>query len=590
MQSTPDRTTAYAQDVTSGKIIAGRLVRLACQRHLRDLETGHERGLKWSPDLAARAMNFFLFLRLADGQFAGEPFTLQPFQQFIVGSVFGWLGPDGFRRFRTAYCELAKGNGKTPSSAAIGLYGLTADGEAGAEIYPAATTREQAGILFRDAKRLVESSPHLSKRLQVQEHNIANPATGSFLRPVSSEHRGLDGKRPHMALIDEIHEHPTAMVVDKLRAGTKARRQALIFETTNAGHDRTSVCWTHHEYSMKVLEGILQDDSWFAYVAALDCCEKCRAEGRFQPTDNCPECDQWDDERVWLKANPGLDTILPAKYLREQVHEAKGMPSKESIVKRLNFCLWTEAAVHAIPMDAWDACRTEIDHEALKGQECYAGLDIGATSDFTAFALLFPHDDAEEIEVPADWSDPKGDKKTITRRTFTLLPFFWLPEQSKQRDPHLRAVIEGWRRSGLIRTTPGNVVDYDQVVEEIVALREDYPFTEIAFDRGFQGSQTGTHLMKHFGEAVIAFPQGIISMNSPFRELVELVILKRLQHDGNPVLRWMASNCAAESRGGLIKPSKEKSSEKIDIITAATMAMGRAMLRAGNVAWTIEVY
>lgn len=474
----------------------------------------------------------------------------------------------------------------SPLAGGIGLYGLTADDEASAEVYSAATTREQAGILFRDAKMMVEASPALRKLLgpgALGIGNIAYVAKASFFRPVSSEHRGLDGKRPHMALIDEVHEHPTPLVVDKMRAGTKGRRQALIFEITNSGADRTTVCWNHREYSVKILEGILENDSWFAYVCALDPCEKCRGEGHTQPVDGCKDCDDWTDEACWPKANPGMGTILPIKYLREQVAEAKGIPAKEGIVQRLNFCIWTAGAVKAIPMDRWDGCKQTFDMEWFKGRGCWGGLDIGATSDFTAYVLTFPHDDSEVIELPAQEGQENAPPRTLVRSTCSILPFFWLPERPVRRDQRMTELIDYWRRQGWVRTTPGEVVDYNVVLQDIKELSEKYDLREIGIDRGFQGGWMATALMAHFGESfVVSMPAGIISMSQPFREMIELIVAGRYHHDGNPVLRWMASNCASEQRGGLIKPSKDQSSEKIDGITAGCLSLARAMQRQGE--------
>lgn len=569
----PCPVASYAHAVLSGEIVAGRLVRLACARHLRDLETGHERGLEWDQAAAEHAIGFFSHLRLPEGD---APFVLRPPLAFIVGSICGWKGEDGYRRFRTAYNEMGKGNAKTPTAAGIGLYGLVADGERSAEIYTAGVTRDQATYLLDDARKLVDASPALRRRIEVGAHNLAVLSTHSYMRPVSSEARTLDQKRVHMALIDEIHEHPHSMVVDKMRAGTKGRKQALIFEITNSGYDRNSVCWHHHEYSIKVLEGILEDDSWFAYVCQLDPCDQCRAEGYVQPRDGCSRCDDWRDESCWPKANPMLDFSISRKYLREQVREAIGMPAKESLVKRLNFCYWTESAVHAIPMDKWDICSRE--PESLYQHECYGGLDIGSTSDFTAFTLLFPHNDVEMIEMPVNQEDPEGEKRKVYRRSYTLKCWFWLPEAPAKRDQRMQQIIDGWKRQGLISTCWGETVDYDQVLEDILKLEKQYDLRAVAFDRGFQGGQMGMNLLKHFGEhRIFTFSQGIISMNAPFREFIELVKLGRMYHDGNPVLRWMAANTAAETRGGLIKPSKDHSAEKIDGITAATMALGLAM-------------
>jgi phage terminase large subunit-like protein len=570
---------AYAESVVSGKIVAGWLVRLACERHLRDLVEGPKRGLRFDSAAAQRALDFFGFLMLPEGD---RYFALAPWQQFVVGSIFGWKGADGFRRFRTAYIESGKGSGKTPIAAGVGLIGLVDDGELAAEIYTAGVTRDQASYLLRDASRIAEASAGLRRRIQISAHNLAVLSSNSYMRAVSSEGRTLDQKRVHMALIDEIHEHPTSAVVDKMRAGTKAREQALIFEITNAGHDRTTVCWQHHEYSEKVLQNIMEDDSWFAYVCTLDACQKCRDEGKTQPTDGCRECDDWRDEAVWPKVNPSLGIGIPTrKYLREQVREAEGMPTKANIVKRLNFCVWTTTAQKCIPMDKWDAGRRDWDVSDLAGligRPCYAGLDIGATSDFTAFVLVFPHDDAENVEAPIDPEHPEAGTLTRVRRGYSVLPYFWLPERPAQHDARTMNAIDAWKRAGLVRTTPGDSVDYDQVLEDIQKILASYSVVKIAFDRGFQGSQTGTNLMKIYGDdIVVQFAQGILSMAAPFRELLELLKLGRLHHDGNEVLRWMASNTTAETRGGLTKPSKDQSPDKIDGITALTMALGVAI-------------
>jgi phage terminase large subunit-like protein len=254
-----DETTQYALDVTEGRIIAGPWVRLACKRHLNDLEDGPSRGLKWFPPKAAHVYTFFACLQLFDGDKAGQPFTLEPAQQFIVGSIFGWINDDGSRRFRTAYVEIGKGNGKTPLAAGIGLYVTVVESvrNPGAEVYAAAVNQDQAKICHRDAENFVSESPALRRRVIKTVNNLAYPRGKAYFRPVSAEGRGLDGKRVACAIVDELHEHPSAIVVDKMDKGTKGRRDALIFEITNSGYDRNSVCFHHHDYSVKVLQGML---------------------------------------------------------------------------------------------------------------------------------------------------------------------------------------------------------------------------------------------------------------------------------------------------------------------------------------------
>jgi phage terminase large subunit-like protein len=576
-----DPATAYAQAVIAGRIVAGRLVRLACERHVRDLAEGGERGLFFSAEAAQFAFEFFeSVLYLNGGEHEGKPFVLQPWQKFIVGCLFGWLTADGTRRFRTAFIEEAKGNGKSPMAAGIGLKCLIADGEPRAEVYAAATKKDQAQILFRDAVAMVDQSPALTKRIKKtggrgQEWNLAHLESGSFFRTLASDENSQSGPRPHCALIDEIHEHRTDTIVNMIAAGTKGRRQALVVEITNSGSDRTSVCWQHHHYSVQVLTGLVENDNWFAYIAALDVCEKHRLEGQDQPIDGCPDCDDWRDESVWIKANPNLGVSITLRYLRAQVERAAGMPMAENEVKRLNFCLWTQVSSRAIPDDRWKACARSLNLAELESKPCTAALDIGATSDFCAFVLTFGHDDAEQIEVPDDPARPDGPRRPIVRRSYSILPFFWLPEQPPRRDEHTSRLIEVWRREGFIRTTPGNLVDYGQVLRDIIDIGERYRFRKLAIDRGFQGNWIAGELLNEYGaDVVVSFAQGIISMNAPFREMLELIKAGRYHHPNNPVMNWMAGNVAAEQRGGLIKPSKDHSPEKIDGIAAGVMSLG----------------
>jgi phage terminase large subunit-like protein len=541
-----DPVTAYAKAVVTGRTVASRLVRLAGERHLADLKAGAKRGLRWNLEAATDAIEFFpAVLRLAEGPHAGRPFELQPWQQFIVGSLFGWQAADGMRRFRTAYIETGKGNGKTPLAAGIGLLGLVADHEAGAQVYAAAVTREQSGILFADAERMVAASPELAERIAVNVGNLAHAASGSYFRPVSSEARSLDGKRVHMALIDELHEHPSADVVDKMRAGTKGRRQALIFEITNAGYDRHSVCWQHHVFSQQVLEGVKANDSWFAYVCGLDA------------------GDDWRDARVWAKANPNLGVSVTVQYLREQVEEAEAMPAKQSLVRRLNFCEWTETAGAWIAPAVWDRGAGTVPDAALAGRPCFLGLDLSSTTDLTALALVFPLDDG----------------RVVVRCRF------WMPEANvAKRISTDHVPFDVWIRDGCVATTPGNVVDYEAVLAAVLEEASRYAVRELAYDR-WAATWIISQLQQRWpegggGPQVVPFGQGFASMSAPTKEFEKLVLAGRLLHGGNPVLRWMLGNVALEAdAAGNLKVHKGRSSDRIDGIVAALMALGRAMLR-----------
>jgi phage terminase large subunit-like protein len=555
----PHTVTKYAQDIIKGKIIANKWVRLACKRHLADDPEKHnsikkcnKRGLWFDHFQANKVINFFpKFLKFYEGDFDGLPFILTPQQKFIIGSIFGWKNKDGLRRFKTAYIEAGKGSGKTPLAAGIGLYGLSFDSEPGAEIYAAATTREQAGILFRDARLYAEASDSLNQELIIDRHNIANPETNSFFRPVSSEHKGLDGKKPHMALIDEIHEHPTDLVVRKMSAGAKTRRQNLTFEITNAGYDRHSICFQHHEYTEK--------------------CDKCAAEGKTIPQDGCPNCDDWRNPKVWEKANPNMNYLGKPfmAYLKRQVAEAKAMPSQENIVKRLNFCCWTESITKWLPIDKWNACNFPVDSEALKGRDCCGGLDLSTNIDLTAWVMVFPPEKEDGL--------------------YEILCRFFLPEDNMmERVKRDKVPYDVWARQGYIKLTPGNIIDYAFIIEQIKQDMTDYQIIELAFDRW--GSQKITTDLQELGfeiegkRSLVQFGQGFASMSPPTKEVETMVLKGELAHGGNPVLAWNVSNVAiridpAENK----KPDKEKSIERIDGAVALIMAIGRAMLRGGPI-------
>lgn len=544
-----DPASRYAHDVVSGRVLAGPLVRLACQRHLADLT---RTDLVWDKAQAARAIGFFRdVLRLNGGEHEGKPFILEPFQCFIVGSLFGWYGVDGARRFRVAYVEIAKGNGKSPLAAGIGHYMLSADKEPRAEVYAAATKKDQAMILFRDAVAMVDQSPALSSRLkqsgqQPNVWNLADTSTGSFFRPIASDD-AQSGPRPHCALIDEVHEHKSALMIDMMRAGTKGRRQALIFEITNSGFDRHSVCWQHHEYSARVLEAgargdpALGDDAWFAFVAGLD------------------DGDDWTDESVWPKANPNLGVSVTVKYLREQVREAQGMPAKQNVVRRLNFCEWTEQDERWLDMALWDQGKEPFDLAALRGRVCYAGLDLAKVNDLSALALVFPPKEAGER-----W-------KAICK--------FWIPKDDMHtRSKRDRVPYDVWVRDGLITATEGNVTDFAFIEAAILELAGTYQIKEVAFDRTFAG-EIVQHLQAE-GMTMVQFGQGFLSMGAPTTELQRLLLAGQFQHGGNPVLRWNANNVTvASDPAGNIKPDKERSTERIDGVVATIMALGRAIVQ-----------
>ena len=567
-----DPVTAYARAVIAGAVIASRLVRQACLRHLDDLERQAEKGLVWKPDLAQRAIDFFadvLYLPentdaddLVTAEMSSEPrpFILAPWEQFIVGSLFGWWTVKGFRRFREGYVETGKGSGKTPLGAGCMLYLLVADGQRGAQVFLAAVSREQAGYAWRDVQAMVVASPDLMALFKshgfdgYRANELIVPEDKSFLRPVSSEKRGLDGKRVHGALIDELHEHGTPIVVNKMRAGTKGMRNALILKLTNSGFDRMSVCWHHHEYSRKVLEGTLKNEAWFAFICGLDPCAACQAEGKWFPSDECPNCDDWKVEGPhWLKANPNLGVSLPWQYVRERVEQAKGMPTLVSDVLRFNFCVWTQGASRAIDMGRWAACKPMPTEAELLKASCYGCLDLGETDDLTAWGPL--------------WVLPDG-------RVAVKFHYF-IPSDALERFPN--RPYEAWRRAGILTVTDGPVTDYDQVRARI---RIDYK--ALGMKSVFYDSKTAretAQILTGEGLDMVAMTQGF-PLSEAINRMLALVLTGDLCHGHEEILTWMASNTVVLTGTKNEKRlAKERSPDKIDGIAALVMGIDGAIVR-----------
>lgn len=560
-----DPVTQYAADVCAGRIVAGRLVTLACKRHIADLEWQREKGLVWKPDEAQAVIDFFADVLCLPEETAaeetvdrevpntGSPFILSPWQQFIVGSLMGWYTSSGYRRFRDAYVETAKGSGKTPAGAGLMLYLLVADGERGAQVYFAAVGKDQAKLAFADAEKMVQASPFLREHVDQKVNNLAVLDTGSYLRPISSEKRGLDGKRVHGCLIDEEHEHPTPIVVSKMRRGTKGRRNALVMRTTNSGFDRTSICWADHEYSRKVLEGTIADESWFAYVCGLDPCQACLDKGREFPDDDCKDCDDWRTEGPhWLKANPNLGVSLSWQYLRELVKQAKGRSDAVSDLLRFNFCVWTASHTQAWNMAKWHECsRLKFKDEDLIGAACYGGLDIGQTDDFGAWCRLWDLLESHGILV-------------IKMR-------FWIPEAALEKYPN--RPYQEWQRLGILNVTEGDTTDIDLIEEQVLEDARADGVLEIAYDKRF-AHQLALHL-QGAGVAMIDTPQGY-ALNESIRSVSSLIAEVKLAHGAHAIMTWMMDNAVLRhGRNKEVRLDKEAAKEKIDGPSALVMANAR---------------
>lgn len=608
-----DPVTAYAQGVVMGTIVAGRAVRQAGARHLKNLADQRTAAFPYEFDLAAaqHVIDFFpTFLTLENG----DPFHLPPWLQFSYGFIFGWkcwgaeapakvraqidpahLERSGYRRIQHGFFEASKGTGKTPSAGGILLYGLAFDDEPFAEIYSTGFDKGQASIILDDAIRMARASPDLLEILLVDKYNIAHPASGSFARAMSSQHRSKSGPRPHYILSDEIHEHRDGTVVAKAEAGFKNRKQPLGLKYTNSGSDKTSYCWELHQKSLQVLEGTLVDEQWFAYVCHLDPCETHYGEGFRQPKDDCPNCDNWRDPAVWLKISPALGIVVKPKYLQDAIDSALAMPSEYNMKRRLNFCIWTETHQVWIPSERWDACKVDtVSKDNAGSVACAAGLDPSSVLDLTAFVVALRHDDPapapgapEPDEVVIEGIDEDGQQiRQVYRMNFTveLVPFFWLPQDTLiERVRKERTPLDTWARlptrtNPYLFTTPGGAIDHEAVYSFVIDAKKRFKIQRIGMDEN-SGRYLFMKLQKEgrMGDKVVSVGQGK-KLSEAYKFMEILIAHKRLRHGGHPVLNWNIANSEPQrDRLGALWIEKPSETKRIDGAVASAMAIKELM-------------
>ncbi|HEG43233.1 MAG TPA: terminase large subunit [Phycisphaerales bacterium] len=538
----------YMDDVLEGRIPACRYLILAVERQRRDMLTRDGIDLDFDAAAAQLAIDFIENLTHSKGQWAGQKLLLAPWQKFICWCIFGWKKQDGSRRFRIAYNEVARKNGKSTFAAAIGLLLLLMDDEQGAEIYTAATKMDQAKIIHKEATRMVNASQALRDYFGVGCHvnNIHVDSTNSLFEPLGADAKTLDGLNPSAAMIDELQAHRDSSVWDIIRSAIGSRRQPLMFAITTAGFNMHSFCYEQRDYAVKVLEGIIDDDSLFAIIFTLD------------RDDNGELLDDWKDETCWEKANPNLGVSVSVEDMRGMCKEAIESPTKKNnfLVKKLD--VWTTQTVTWVNLEKWNACNEVVDEKLLVGKKCFAALDLSSNTDITAKMLLFPWDDGKYVAVPKFYI-PK--ENAIARQRKDGVPY------------------QKWADEGFITMTEGNVIDYKVVQADLYKDGEQYDIQLIGFDRwGFEAFRQRVVEEGIEEDLLISFGQGFQSMNAPMKELEKLYLSGKLIHNNNPVLAWMASNVAASmDPADSIKPDKKKSSEKIDGIVALIMTLGLAI-------------
>lgn len=537
-------------------------------------------GRTWSPcgqywfdaEAAEAAVAFFpRYLRLTTGEWAGRPFALEGWQaDDIIRPLFGWKRKDGTRRYRRCYVWVPRKNGKTELAAGVALLALIADGEMGGQVFSIAADEKQAKLVFDKATAMVGWSPELSKFLTCFKTSIYCADLAAAFKPLSGNPRGKHGLNMSGLIGDEIHEWRDADLYTFVHQSAAARRQPIEFLISTAG-TREGYGWEAWDYCLKVAGSEIDDPETLVVIYAAD-----------------PEAD-WTSPETWAAANPNYPISPKHDYLEAECREARESPRKENDFKRYHLNIWTEQAVRWLSMEAWDACgfpagtvaagggceipppadiapgvrrapvnaRWQTLEEGLFGRRCFGGLDLSSTTDLTAWVMMFPPEEREGV--------------------WTMIVRAFMPEaRIAERVRRDRAPYDQWARQGALITTPGNVVDYDFVKDQVYRDAQRFKVEAIGIDR-FLAPQIAIQIQQE-GLNAQFFGQGFLSLSAPSKELERLVLDRRLDHGGHPAARWCAGNVAiATDPAGNIKPAKDKSTERIDIIAAAVNALGMAL-------------
>lgn len=553
----------YCMDVVGGTIVAGDLLKRACARHLEDLDNGATAGLYFDPVAARHICDFAQ-------RYCKLP--LMTWQVWVLSSIFGWKKPSGLRRFTEAWVSMAKKNGKTALASTIGLWGLICDQEQYPEVYSTATKKEQARLIWRDARRAVADHEELRAHVKRWAGELACEENDGIFSPLSSDTKSLDGLRPHFALFDEVHEFDSRENFDKVAKGIVSRVQPLIFSITTAGASKQCFAYGKFDLASKILRGVLAAPESFVAIYEID------------------EGDDYKDERCWPKANPSLGVTMFVENLRKQVSEMVEDPSGLNNFLRYHLNRWIELTLTqhkpTISPKAWAAC-SGLEYfpgcdpakaakqflELNKETSCIGGLDIGLTNDLSAFILLFPFG-----LVP----NPAGGNPIVVKKRF-ILPIFWMPElELLAKEKAWRVPLSVWVREGFLTTMPGDMVDIDEIRDHLLCAFNSGPGSLqcLGFDQWNAGHVVKEIIKLRGEESCIAIPQTPSVLSVPAKDFLHTVAKQGLVHFNNPVLAWNANNVVLEEnpKHGGIKPEKRDDAEKIDGISALLCAWNRLLV------------
>lgn len=532
----------YMRGVSAGEIPACKWTQLAVRRQINDLDKPQSTAWPWvfDPVRAVRPCEFIELLPHIKGKWARKRklIELEPWQSFILTTIFGWVNQaTGLRRFRDVYLEIPRKNAKSTLSSGVALFMLTADGEPGAEIYSAATTKDQARIVFDDAKQMAERTPDLRTYLGVaiMQHAITVAHTASSFKPLAAEGSTLDGLNVHFTVLDELHAHKTRAVYDVIDTARGAREQSLLWNITTAGTDLSGICYERRTYAAKVLERVIDDHRTFGIIYTID------------------EGDNPFVESSWAKANPNWQVSVLRDDMEAASRNAENSESSRNnfYTKRLN--VWVNGESAWMDMVAWAKCAdTTLQLSDFAGEKCWMGLDLAQKKDFAALCLVF---------------EREGVWHVCTR--------LYLNELAIQESGN--AHLSGWARAGHVVVTDGDITDFDVLAEDMRRFCRQFDVQEIAFDPALSMYFAGKLIEE--GLPLVEITQRAMFFTPPLIQVENLVHEKKLKFDGNPVMTWMVSNLVVKVSkfNELRAPTKERPENKIDGPMAMLMALGRAL-------------
>lgn len=526
----------YATDVVAGRVIACLYVRQACQRFLNDEKRG---DLVMKHKKVTAICMFIERLRHIKGKWAGKCISLEPWQIFILANVFGWYyAGTKTRRFRNTYFEVPRKNAKSTLTSGVGLFGLGLDGEGGSEVYSAATTRDQAKIVFLDAKRMVDKDKDIGRftGIETTAHSIVHEETASIFRALSADAGTLDGLNVYFALIDEFHKHPDASVLEVLETGTGARDNPLVWVITTAGDNIASACYERRDYAIRVLSGVVEDESsdrFFTVVYTID------------------EGDDWRSEETWRKANPNYGISVNPDDLKIKARHAQQSPSKKAgfMTKHLN--VWVSSSKAWIDIERWQRmAMPDFDEREYTPDPMWIGLDLASRRDIAAIQCLVRRD----------------------KRLYTFGRYF-IPKA--RLDDEGMAMYQSWVDGGFLIATPGEIIDFNVIQEQILEFAREFDLQGVGYDP-YQATKLVTELTD-MGITCAEVKQTYSMMTEPMKELETDIYSENIYHDGNPVMSWMMSNVVERRSGDNIRPDKELKHKKIDGPVALIIAKALAM-------------